>query len=76
MIKLAAAAMLMVMMGARQPRGLFVSPLNISTGLGIVTISLAMALNQFVWGRGAASHRSAGGWLWCRTRASSGNPDF
>jgi hypothetical protein len=50
LIKLAAAAMLMVMMGARQPRGLFVSPLNISTGLGIVTISLAMALNQFVWG--------------------------
>lgn len=49
LITLAAAAMLMVM-GARQSMGLFVSPLNISTGLGIVTISLAMALNQFVWG--------------------------
>ena len=49
-ITLAAAAMLMVMMGARQSLGLFVSPLNISTGLGIVTISLAMAVNQFVWG--------------------------
>jgi predicted MFS family arabinose efflux permease len=50
LITLAAAAMLMVMMGARQSLGLFVSPLNISTGLGIVTISLAMAVNQFVWG--------------------------
>jgi predicted MFS family arabinose efflux permease len=50
LITLAAAAMLMVMMGARQSLGLFVSPLNISTGLGIVTISLAMAVNQFIWG--------------------------
>jgi predicted MFS family arabinose efflux permease len=50
LITLAAAAMLMVIMGARQSLGLFVSPLNSSTGLGIVTISLAMAVNQFVWG--------------------------
>src|SRR5918995_7416867 len=50
LITLAAAAMLMVMMGARQSLGLFVSPLNISPGLGIVTIRLAMAVNQFVWG--------------------------
>jgi predicted MFS family arabinose efflux permease len=49
-ITLAAAAILMVTMGARQSLGLFVSPLNIATGLGIVTISLAMAVNQFVWG--------------------------
>jgi predicted MFS family arabinose efflux permease len=49
-IALAAAAMLMVMMGARQSMGLFVAPMNISTGLGIVTISFAMAVNQFVWG--------------------------
>jgi predicted MFS family arabinose efflux permease len=49
-ITLAAAAMLMVMMGARQSMGLFVAPMNISTGLGIVTISFAMAVNQFMWG--------------------------
>ncbi|MEW5881672.1 MAG: MFS transporter [Pseudomonadota bacterium] len=49
-ITLAAAAMLMVTMGARQSLGLFVSPLNTSTGLGLVTISFAMAVGQFVWG--------------------------
>jgi MFS family permease len=49
-ITLAAAAMLMVTMGARQSLGLFVAPLNASTGLGLVTISFAMAVNQFVWG--------------------------
>jgi predicted MFS family arabinose efflux permease len=47
---LAAAAILMVTMGVRQSLGLFVAPLNTSTGLGIVTISFAMAINQFVWG--------------------------
>jgi MFS family permease len=49
-ITLAAAAMLMVMMGSRQSMGLFVAPMNVSTGLGVVTISFAMAVNQFVWG--------------------------
>lgn len=39
-----------VTMGLRQTMGLFVSPLNTSTGLGIVTISLALAVGQFVWG--------------------------
>jgi MFS family permease len=47
---LLAAAMLMVTMGARQSMGLFVSPLNTATGLGIATISFAMAVGQFVWG--------------------------
>jgi len=37
-------------MGARQSLGLFVAPLNQATGLGIVAISLAMAVGQFVWG--------------------------
>jgi predicted MFS family arabinose efflux permease len=37
-------------MGSRQSQGLFLSPLNTSTGLGIATISLAMAIGQFVWG--------------------------
>lgn len=45
-----AAAIMMVTMGARQSLGLFVSPLNTSTGLGIVTISFALAVGQFIWG--------------------------
>ncbi len=49
-VTLAAAAVLMVTMGARQSLGLFISPLNTSTGLGIVTISLALAIGQFTWG--------------------------
>jgi MFS family permease len=49
-ITLAAAAMLMITMGARQSLGLFVAPLNTATELGIVTISFAMAVGQFVWG--------------------------
>jgi MFS family permease len=46
----AAAAFLMVTMGARQSLGLFVSPINSSTGLGITTISLALAVAQLMWG--------------------------
>jgi MFS family permease len=49
-VTLAAAAILMVTMGARQSLGLFVSPLNSSTGLGIVTISFALAVAQLMWG--------------------------
>jgi len=49
-LTLFAAAIMMVMMGTRQSLGLFVSPLNTSTGLGIVAISFAMAIGQFVWG--------------------------
>jgi predicted MFS family arabinose efflux permease len=49
-VVLAAAAILMVTMGARQSLGLFVSPLNTSTGLGIVAISFALAIGQFTWG--------------------------
>ena len=47
---LCASAILMITMGVRQSLGLFVSPLNSATGLGIVTISLALAVGQFVWG--------------------------
>src|ERR1700681_5009547 len=49
-VTLSAAGILMVTMGARQSLGLFVSPLNSSTGLGITTISLALAIGQFMWG--------------------------
>ena len=47
---LASAAILMITMGARLTTGLFMSPINTSTGLGIASISLAMAVGQFVWG--------------------------
>ena len=47
---LSSAAILAVTMGIRQSTGLFVSPLNSATGLGIVTISFALAVGQFVWG--------------------------
>jgi predicted MFS family arabinose efflux permease len=40
----------MITMGMRQSIGLYVSPINTSTGLGIVTLSLALAIGQFVWG--------------------------
>jgi predicted MFS family arabinose efflux permease len=46
----AAAAILLITMGARQSLGLFMRPLNAATGLGIIAISLAMAIGQFVWG--------------------------
>ena len=61
-ITLAAAGILMVTMGARQSLGLFMGPLNTSTGLGIVAISFALAVGQFAWGAvqplaGAAADR-------------------
>ena len=46
----AASAILLITMGARQSLGLFVAPLNKATGMGIVAISFAMAIGQFVWG--------------------------
>ncbi len=47
---LAAAATLMVTMGARQTTGLFVAPIHESTGVGIAAISFALAVGQFTWG--------------------------
>ena len=49
-LMLIAAAILMITMGARQSMGLFVSPLNTATGLGIVAISFVLAVGQFTWG--------------------------
>src|SRR5208282_5938487 len=49
-VTLAAAAILMVTMGARQSLGLFIAPLKSSTGLGIATISFAFAVAQLMWG--------------------------
>jgi len=45
-----AATILLITMGARQTIGLFIAPLDAATGLGIVSISLAVAIAQFVWG--------------------------
>jgi len=45
-----AAIILLITMGARQTIGLFIAPLDSATGLGIVSISLAVAIGQFVWG--------------------------
>ena len=47
---LLAAGILLVTMGTRQSVGLYVGPMNTSTGLGIATISFALAVGQFVWG--------------------------
>lgn len=49
-ITLSAAAIMVVTMGARQSLGLFVAPLNASTGLGIASVSFALAVGQFAWG--------------------------
>ncbi|MDD2742709.1 MAG: MFS transporter [Rhodocyclaceae bacterium] len=47
---LAAAGILALTMGARQSMGLFISPINLDTGLSVATISLALAIGQFSWG--------------------------
>jgi len=47
---ISASAVLMITMGARQSSGLFVLPLNAATGLGLVSISFALAVGQLLWG--------------------------
>jgi MFS family permease len=49
-VMLSAAAILMITMGIRQTAGLFIAPIDHTTGLGIVAISFALAVAQFVWG--------------------------
>src|SRR5262245_49514095 len=49
-IVLAAAIVMIVTMGARQSLGLFVAAIDASTGLGIASISFAIAVAQFTWG--------------------------
>jgi MFS family permease len=46
----AAALLLAITMGSRSVFGLFISPLNSATGLGIATISFAVAVSQLTWG--------------------------
>lgn len=49
-LPVAAALILLITMGGRQTVGLFIAPLDQATGLGIVSISLAVAIGQLVWG--------------------------
>ena len=56
-LAIAAALILLITMGGRQTIGLFIAPLDEATGLGIVSISLAVAIGQLVWGVGPAGVR-------------------
>jgi MFS family permease len=47
---LVASAVMMITTGARLTSGLFLSPLNTATGLGVATISFVMAVGQLMWG--------------------------
>lgn len=47
---LAASAIMMITMGARLTTGLFLSPINTATGLGVASISFVMAVAQLMWG--------------------------
>ena len=43
-----ASTMLLLTMGVRQTTGLFVKPIAASTGIGIASISFALAIGQLV----------------------------
>lgn len=47
---LCAAAIILITTGVRQTVGLFIAPLDAANGLGIVSISLAIAVGQLMWG--------------------------
>jgi len=47
---LVASAVMMITTGTRLTGGLFLSPLNTATGLGVATISFVMAVAQLMWG--------------------------
>ena len=49
-IMVGASAILAITMGSRQSVGLFVAPIDEATGLGIISISFALAVGQFMWG--------------------------
>jgi len=49
-VTLCAACVLAITQGARGASGLFMSPMNTDTGIGIANIAFAMAVGQFVWG--------------------------
>jgi MFS family permease len=47
---LPASILLAVVMGQRSSFGLFLSPINSSTGVGLASLSLAVAASQLAWG--------------------------
>src|SRR5688572_16949728 len=47
---IAASAILLITMGARQTSGLFLIPVTQSTGVSIVAMSFALAVGQFMFG--------------------------
>src|SRR5574344_2561044 len=47
---LSSSLILAITMGVRQSLGLFIAPINSSTSLDIVSISLALAIGQLIWG--------------------------
>jgi MFS family permease len=49
-LTVAAAAILLITMGARQTSGLFLIPITQSTGVSVVALSFALAVGQFVFG--------------------------
>ena len=62
LVLLAAGGAFALTMGVRQTMGLFLSPINTATGLGVGSISLAFAFGQLWWGltqpfAGAAAER-------------------
>ena len=46
----AATLLVAITLGARNTLGLFLSPINTATGLGLASVSLAWAVSQLVWG--------------------------
>lgn len=46
----AAAVLMAATMGTRSSLGLFIGPMNSTTGLGVATLSLAFALGHLAWG--------------------------
>src|SRR5678815_3995528 len=45
-----ASAIMLIVTGVRQSTGLFVAPIHEATGMSLVSISLALAIGQFMWG--------------------------
>jgi MFS family permease len=46
----AASVIMLIVVGIRQSTGLFIAPIHETTGISFVSISLALAIGQFVWG--------------------------
>lgn len=50
LLVVAAAAVMLITTGIRQVSGLFVLPIISTTGMSIASVSLALAIGQFMWG--------------------------